>query len=153
MYELTDKLIRKLEVSDLVDVERELLPIEPNEHRIGVLDEEQRRWHALQVLEFRRRCRINREMGQCITEPLRLERMQHLFLESRDNRVRLHAYQGLFLISLNLQFPGILDRDVLLIREGWTVVWKKPTDVTRKDIEAGNVLADDLANDEPRTVH
>jgi len=153
MYALLVQLEGELETVDLADAEQELLPIEPRETRIGVLGDEQRRWHALQILEFRENRLILYSMNQLMTGPVATKEMEFWFLKSRFSRVRIHALQGLFILSINRQFPGVLDNDVILIREGWTLVSKREEDLTVNDIEIGNIIAADLAHPGKRTIN
>lgn len=153
MFSLLEQLEGELETVDLADAEQELLAIEPRETRIGVLGDEQRRWHALQVLEFRENRLIQYSMNQLMSRPVATKEMEFWLLKSRFSRVRIHALQGLFILSLNRQFPDVLDNDVILIREGWTLVSKREQDLTLKDIEIGNIIAADLAHPGKRTIN
>ena len=114
---------------DILIAEPLLLPVKAKEHVVGTMNDLERRIVALKVLN-------QKQVTEALSEADRLQRsamttdedLALCMAQFRIIRVRLVLLSSLLTLSLQLRFPVLLDRDIIVVRENWQVVWAEEFD-------------------------
>ena len=154
MKTLLERLHDELESVDLNDTAQEQLEVRANESVLGVLNDQQRRLMGLKMLAIRENTRLIREHQAIASEePIDWNRANDWVIRSSINRARIHAIEGLWLMSIAETFPQAMLCEVLVVREGWKLVGMHHTEFSEADDRLAMVIAGELAHNDRRLKH